>query len=124
MIPRGQRDAKTPAAAAAARYQNERDDNADRSEKGKEREMDVFLPLRSGVIKYATGLSDVFIKLYSCPCLSKLLAGCSFIFGASLALSHFGSARPSTTTEVQTAENVFEREKKGNAMGLILRCRE
>jgi hypothetical protein len=37
--------------------------------------MDVF----QSVIKYATGLSDVFIKLYSCPCLSKLSRCCWFV---------------------------------------------
>lgn len=83
---------KNPAAALPPRYQNEREMIMRRAvKKGRD---GCFSAVSSGVIKYATGLSDVFIKLYSCPCLSKLLLlVCSFIRGSSLAPNtHFGSS--------------------------------
>jgi hypothetical protein len=119
MIPTGSETQKLPAAVAAVapRYQNERDDNAERSEKGVRDGCFSAASLR--VIKYATGLSDVFIKLYSCPCLSKLcLLVCSFIrcvFGAQFACSppfNNNTQPDQCAAEVQTAENVFERESE------------
>lgn len=96
----------------------------EREVKREQREIDVF----QSVIKYATGLSDVFIKLYSCPCLSKLSRCCWFVllfarvFGAPGL--HAQSALQQPDQRKYKLPKMCLSEKKGNAMGLISRCRQ